>query len=503
MPTMSASYQRDRRAKIAQGKADGFLLPFQKRFVASLTRKEGAPEIGILSTPRAQGKSWLCGQLIGRSLTPGDVLHENAVENVLVASSRSQAAITLEFARQACADVPGIRWANDGAIHVETRARIKIISSDARRSLGLGAHARWLFCDEPSAWSPQAGRRLIDSMRTALGKRKCQIVLCGTVAPSPTQGPGSWWPELVKAGSGAGVHLELLQADEKKWRDWDECLRVNPAHLVNPFLEKTLRREFEDALKAERSAIPFRQYRLNLPGGESTGEQPVLTPEELSRVYSRQVPERSGQPVVGCDLGGGRSWSACAAVWPNGRVEVWCLAAGDVTLEEAARLDQLPEDAYTSLAQSGGLVVDSDRTVPSPENLLARIWAWNPQCVVADGYRATELRTAIAGRCPLVERGRGNSDTASNVQAMRSALLDGLAGVTASSRALLAFGFEQSAMTIGADGVTRVVKTRGKRSREDAVAALLLASGHSARRPAPVQLRGAVIDRQGRVVTWL
>ena len=50
---------------------------------------------------------------------------------------------------------------------------------DARRSLGLGAHARWLFCDEPSAWSPQAGKRLIDSMRTALGKRKCQIVLCG------------------------------------------------------------------------------------------------------------------------------------------------------------------------------------------------------------------------------------------------------------------------------------------------------------------------------------
>ena len=237
MVTMSAAYMREYRAKRAV-RAEGYLLPFQKRFVDALTRKQAAPEIGILCTPRAQGKSWLCGQLIGRSLTPGDVLHEDAVSNVLVASSRSQASITLEFARQAVADVPGIRWSNDGAIHVETRARIKIISSDARRSLGLGAHARWLFCDEPSAWSPQAGRRLIDSMRTALGKRHCQIVLCGTVAPSPTQGPGSWWPDLVKAGSGAGVHITLLQADEKKWREWDECLRVNPAHLVNPFLEK-------------------------------------------------------------------------------------------------------------------------------------------------------------------------------------------------------------------------------------------------------------------------
>ena len=66
----------------------------------------------------------------------------------------------------------------------------------------------------------------------------------------------------MKAGSGAGVHLELLQADEKRWRDWNECLRVNPAHLVNPFLEKTLRREFDEALNSERAAIPFRQYRL-------------------------------------------------------------------------------------------------------------------------------------------------------------------------------------------------------------------------------------------------
>ena len=46
---------------------------------------------------------------------------------------------------------------------------------------------------------------------------------------------------------------------------------------MNPYLEKTLRREFDEALKSERAALPFRQYRLNLPGGESTGEQPLIT----------------------------------------------------------------------------------------------------------------------------------------------------------------------------------------------------------------------------------
>ena len=502
MSESRAAYFREYRAKRAASKADGGLLPFQKRFVASLTRKEDAPEIGILSTPRAQGKSWLCGQLIGRSLTPGDVLHENAVENVLVASSRSQAQITLEFARQALADVPGIRWSNDGAIHVASRARIKIISSDARRSLGLGAHARWLFCDEPSAWSPQAGRRLFDSMRTALGKRKCQIVLCGTVAPSPTQGPGAWWPDLVKAGSGAGVHLELLQADEKRWRDWDECLRVNPAHLVNPFLEKTLRREFDEALKSERAAIPFRQYRLNLPGGESTGEQELISDSEWSRIIAKAVPERVGSPTVGCDLGSSRSFSAACAVWPNGRIEVFAIAPGLPSLADQERDDQIADGSYSALVRSGGLTVDGDRAVPSPESLLARIWDWNPRCVIADGYRADELRSAIAGRCPLVERGRGSSETASNVASLRSLLLDGAGAISEDSRELLAFGLKQTALTIGADGVTRVVKTRGKRSREDSVAALLLACGHAARRPAPVEFRGAVISKSG-AVTWL
>ena len=495
-------YMAEYRARKVIERDGGGLLPFQQRFVAALTRKHGAPEIGICCTPRAQGKSWLCGQLIGRSLTPGDALHEAGVGNVLVASSRSQAAITLEFARQAVGDVPGIRWSNDGAIHVSSRARIKIISSDARRSLGLGAHARWLFCDEPSAWSPQAGRRLFDSMRTALGKRKCQIVLCGTVAPSPTQGPGSWWPELVKAGSGAGVHLELLQADETKWREWAECLRVNPAHLVNPYLEKTLRREFDEALKSERAALPFRQYRLNLPGGESTGEQPLITAAEWAKVCARPVPECEGQPIIGVDLGGSRSWSAACAVWPNGRIAAWCVTPGEPGLAEQARDDQVPEGAYAELARSGGLTVDEGQHVPSVERLLSRVWAWEPGAIVCDSYRVQEVHKAVQGRVRVIERARGHGEATSNVQSLRSLLLDTASGATEASRALLAVAFEQTALTIDSSGITKVTKARAKRSRDDAAAALLLAAGELARRPAPVALRGAVISKSG-VVTWI
>ena len=228
----------------------------------------------------------------------------------------------------------------------------------------------------------------------------------------------------------------------------------------------------------------------------------MISGSEWSRIIEKAVPERDGSPTIGCDLGSSRSFSAACAVWPNGRVESFAIAPGQPSLDEQEKEDQLPPGSYLELVESGGLTVDGDRAVPSPESLLARIWAWNPRCVIADGYRADELRSAIAGRCSLVERGRGSSETASNVASLRSLLLDGAGAISEESRELLAFGLKQTAMTIGADGVTRVVKTRGKRSREDSVAAMLLACGHAARRPAPVELRGAVISKSGKV-TWL
>ena len=90
----------------------------------------------------------------------------------------------------------------------------------------------------------------------------------------------------------------------------------------------------------------------------------------------------------------------------------------------------------------------------------------------------------------------------SNVQALRARLLDTEAGVSESSRALLAAAWAQTNLIIDPAGLTKVTKVDARRSRDDAAAALLLAAGEQARRPAPVQLRGAVISKSGEV-TWL
>ena len=499
MPTNKPGYMTKYRAVLGP---DG-LLGFQSKFCAAITRVNSPPSIAILSCPRASGKSWLAGRLLARGLTEGDSLHAPNSENLLVASSASQAQITLEFARQAAVAVPDLRWSNVGCINTKTRARVKILSSDSRRSLGRGAAARLIVADEPSAWAPTSGRRLWDGLFTSLGKgeRRTTLVAIGTIAPAS---PSSWWPCLVAEGSvvDAGILVQTIQADPEKWDSFDECLRVNPATAVNPHLEEVLRREHAAALKSERAAIPYRQYRLNLPGGESTHAQPLITAAEFERVCARPVPPAEGKPTIGIDLGGNRSWSAAAALWPNGRVETWALAPGQPDLAEQERQDQVPEGAYVALARSGGLGVAEGQHVPGVEQLLARIWSWSPLCIISDPYRSAELAQAVGGRVRIIERARGGAESTSNVMALRSLLLDSNAGTTSSSRDLLGAAFQQTNLVIDSNGLSKVVKLDQRRSRDDSAMALLLAAGERARRPVSVELKAAVIDRQGNV-TWL
>ena len=501
MSESRAAYFREYRSKRAAIRNAGGFLPFQAAFASAVSRKEQPVDIAALSVPRGNGKSWLCGKLVARSLTPGDPLHEPAVENILVAASRAQASIVLDFARAALGEGPEYRWREDGAIHIESRTRVRVISSDSRRALGLGANVRLAICDEPGAWSPTAGRRLWDAITTALGKRRMTIIAVGTLAPAPLTGPASWWPSFVSAGSGDGRHVSLLQADSDRWEDFQEVLRVNPVAAINPHLRRALEREHKVALGSDRAARTFKQYRLNIPG-DPVDTQPLITTAEWARVCARSVPGIEGAPIVGLDLGGTRSWSAAAAIFPSGRIEAWALAPGVPSLADQEREDHQHEGTYSELVKSEGLAVDVGRAVPGISRLLSRIWAWEPRALICDNYRASELHQAVGGRVRIIERARSGGEATSNIQSLRALLLDTEAGVSESSRALLGAAWAQTNLIIGPDGLARVTKIDERRSRDDAGISLLLAAGEKARRPAQVKLRGAVISRQGKV-TWL
>ena len=205
---------------------------------------------------------------------------------------------------------------------------------------------------------------------------------------------------------------------------------------------------------------------------------------------------------MGLDLGGTRSWSAAAAIFPSGRIEAWALAPGVPSLADQEREDHQHEGTYSELVKSEGLAVDVGRAVPGISRLLSRIWAWEPRALICDNYRASELHQAVGGRVRIIERARSGGEATSNIQSLRALLLDTEAGVSESSRALLGAAWAQTNLIIGPDGLARVTKIDERRSRDDAGISLLLAAGEKARRPAQVKLRGAVISRQGKV-TWL
>ena len=490
-----------RARQMVERDGDG-LLGFQSRFISAICRKDHPVSIAALSTPRGNGKSWLAGYLVAKSITPGDPLHEAGIENVLVASSRQQAAIVLNFARNFLGEEEGYRWRLDGVEHLSSRARIRIISSDSRRAMGLGASVRLAVCDEPGSWAPQSGRRLWEAVTGAIGKRRMTVVTIGTIAPSPTVGPGSFWPDLVKSGSGEGRHVQLLAADPEKWESFDEVLKCNPCSAINPYLKQALEREHQEALESPRAAATFKKYRLNLHDGDPVNQQPLLTLAEWQRVCARPVPACEGNPTVGIDLGGTRSWSAACALWPSGRIEAWAVAPGKPSLAEQEKEDQISPDSYAELVRSGGLSVDDAHAVPDISLLLARIWSWEPSVLVSDPYRSAELHQVVNGRVRIAERARGGGETTSNIQSLHSLLLDSDSGVTQESRALLEAAFMQVHLVIDNSGASKVVKLDKRRSRDDAAQALLLAAGEGARRPAPVELRGAVISREG-LVTWI
>ena len=496
-----SSYMRAYRARQTALRSEDGLLPYQREFLAAVTRRENRPEIAACSVGRGNGKTFLAGVLLAKALKPSeDPLYVEGAESVLVSASRPMAELTLEAARLVLGDDPEFRWRRDGVEHVRTRTRCRVLSSDSRRAFGLGASLNIAVLDEPGSFAPTSGERLWRALLGSLGKNSsARILACGTIAPAAV---GSWWQTFIEAGSGPGKHVQLIQGNEKTWRSWDAVLAANPVCAISKSMVRTLKREHDEALASDRAASAFLRYRMNINSPEVTHAQPLISEGEWGRVVSRPVPACEGKPIIGVDLGGNRSWSAAAALWPNGRIESFAVAPGIPSLAEQERQDQVPDSTYTDLVRSGGLTVDEGNHVPSIERLLSRVWPWEPLCIVSDPYRSAELAQAVGGRVRILERARGGAESTSNVMALRSLLLDSNAGVTSASRDLLGAAFQQTNLVIDSNGLSKVVKLDQRRSRDDSAMALLLAAGERARRPAPVELRAAVIDRQGNV-TWL
>ena len=179
-------------------------------------------------------------------------------------------------------------------------------------------NTRLAVLDEPGAFDIAKGEMMADALFGALGKvgSPLKLVMVGTLAPMAA-GPGHWWYDLIEAGTVDTTHVTAFRGDPAKWDKWLEIRRVNPLSRISaPFRRKLLSLRNE-ARRDPRLLARFKCYRLNIPSQDESAY--LLSAEDWADTTARPVPDPDGKPVVGLDLGAGRSWSAAVALWRNGR----------------------------------------------------------------------------------------------------------------------------------------------------------------------------------------
>ena len=476
-PAGEVESTRDRSGGLALTKR-----PFQRRFLRGAT----APGIdtAVLSIPRGNGKSTLAAHILARVLTPGDPLHRPGTESALCAASLKQARIVYRFLRAELEPLGGYRFADSAnrvrVLHVASRTAVEAIGSNGKTAFGM-VGVPWCVCDEPGAWEVAGGELLHDAIETAKGKpgSPLRAVYIGTLAPARL----GWWRSLVGAGSHGSTYVQALQGDARTWDKWGTIRRANPLVEVSAPFRRKLIEERNAARKDSRLKARFLSYRLNLPSADESTM--LLTVDDWARVVAREVPERSGRPIVGVDLGGGRAWSAAVALWCNGRCEALALAPGVPPLEDQERRDRVAGGTYRALSAAGSLLVAPGRRVPPPELLVRAITeAWGrPELITCDRFRLSELLDVV-GLVPLVSRVTRWSEAAADVRALRAMAQDGPLAVAPGSRLLLAASLSVAEVKNDDQGSFRLVKRgHNNEARDDVAAALLLAAGARSRAP--------------------
>ena len=454
------------------------VLPFHADWIEAAF----APDIQIaaLSCPRGSAKTWIAGQLAALGLRPGSPLFEARVETLVVSASLEQSRILLGFVREALADIEEeYRWLDSGqrlaVTHKPTKTKLRVLSSSGKRAMGLSQFGT-IYADEPGSWEARGGALMWDALRQSLGKRPGQrLLLIGTRAPAED---GSWWPSLLDGGSGQGTHVTAVTAPPSEpWDAWSTIRRANPLVTHNESLRKTILRERDDARRDEAQRPAFEAFRLNRQ--VEVYRDMLVTVDAWKRVEGREVPPRSGRPIVGLDLGGERSWSAAWCLWPNGRSECYALCPGIPDIAERERQDGVPARLYRSLFEAGALIVDEDHRVSRPAVLIDHLVEIGivPAEIVCDRFLIGTLQDAVGGRWPITPRVTRWSEATEDIAAFKRLVADGPLSIAPECRALAKVGLSQAVVVSDDQGSTRLAKRRHFRSRDDVGVAGVLACG--------------------------
>ena len=451
----------------------------QKKFLRAFY--QGGYKTYCLSMARGNGKSYLAAYILYDAIWPESRHYRRGQEMVLLAASLKQAKVVFGYLRNWLAYTNQYSWTDSSqeikVIHKRDKTSVRVISSNGKTAMGI-VNVPLLVGDEPGSWEVNGGHLMYEAIKGAQGKpgSPLTVLYIGTQAPA-NQG---WWINLCKRGTWGSTYVKLIQGDKKRWDDWNVIRKANPLTSVSPEFRETLLEEREEARTDTSIKAFFLSYRLNIPSADES--EILLTDEDWSLALDRPILEPEGMPVIGVDLGQGRSWSAAVAVWPNGRVEAFAVAPGIPSLEKQEERDKVPRGTYTRLEQAGMLHVTDGKRVQPIQDFVEMVETRWPEAeeMIADRFRVAELEdyTSLLVH-PRVTRW---SEAAEDIRALRKWAKDGPMNVEKGSRKLITASLMVSMIKSDDQGNTRLVK-RGTNAecRDDVSAAMLLGVGHMER----------------------
>jgi len=465
------------------------LQPFQDRFLSNAFKR--GVRLAILSVPRGQGKSSLMAWILAQCLNPeSDMFIGRGADLVLVAGSIEQAGYCFKPLRNQLEelDAKGYSFTDSsrslGVRHKASNARLRVISSNANRSLGLGATTKLVVADECSSWNAREGQSMFNALTTSQGKpgnESMRIICISTLAPAFN--PEHWFRRLVAEGTDmrAGRYVQQISGNLKKWKSRAELKRCNPLSEVFPESLKILERELAEAKTDPAKEAVYKQFRLNIPVADES--EVLLSSQQFQVMVERETAECHDWEslIFGVDLGGSRSWSSVVCIGTESlRVRCLALTGGIPSIADQEERDGVAAGEYQGLVDGGLLHRTPGKRYQSVHQLLDLAVArfGRPEAIVCDRFRFNELHDVVAGQYPVIARVSRWSEASEDIRATRKLAVDDVLNISGGDSLLLAHSIMYAVVQNDDAGNMRLVKagTNGK-GRDDVAVAFCLAAG--------------------------
>ena len=498
MKASTAAIQFIEGLKIPTGRKAGEpmkLAQYQRRFVRGAFA-DGI-RVAVLSVARGNAKSATVASIATAELF-GVFSDQPRREILLAAGKRDQAEVVwtyaLDLIRAMGDDVQErvkVRYSPKLEIELDGEHKIRAIAADGAGILGTSPTL--VICDERASWPEPKGSRLESALLTGSLKRGGKTLVISTSAANDSH-PFSRWLDEDEPSTYRQEHRAPpgLEPDDPV-----AIKAANPgiAAGIAPALKELQAAARRAKARGGADLSAFRLLHLNERINDASNE-PLVSLDDWLACETDTLPERAGPLVVGLDLGGSASMSACALFWPEtGRLEARGWFPNRPGLRDRGQVDGVG-NLYVTMQDEGTLRTLGDSTVPVASWIEAVIEATDgyqiaavcfdtfKQSEVGDGLRAANLNAR------QVLRRFGPFDGGEDAERFRRAVYD--RHVASPPTALMRSALAEAVCRRDAQLNPCLDKGRST-GRIDAVSAAVLAVGEGSR----IIGRGPV--RPGRV----